>query len=169
MTPTRNFVSPKTLEKIVVNTGPLISLAAGEVIRLLDDLPHEFLVPNEVKSELENGEGFGRLRVDLSGTTIVELMAPLDAVTSSLLDSGEAAVIQYALGNKIDTVCIDEKKGRRLARAVNLEVVGTLGLLLEAKKLGVLDAISPVIEKLMGFGVWYDSALVKKVLTFAGE
>ena len=48
-------------------------------------------------------------------------------------------------------------------------MVGTLGLLLEAKKLGVLDAISPVIEKLMGFGVWYDRALVERVLTFAGE
>ncbi|MCK9463548.1 MAG: DUF3368 domain-containing protein [Proteobacteria bacterium] len=156
-------------DKIVVNTGPLISLAAGGVLNLLRDLPHQFLVPREVRDEIESGQRCGRQGVDLSGVTIVESDGPVDAVTLSLLDRGEAAVIQFALKNGVGTVCIDEKKGRRIARAVDLEVVGTLGLLLEAKKLGVLSAIAPVIEKLLEHGVWYQSGLLLSVLSSAGE
>lgn len=156
-------------ERIVVNTGPLISLAAGGVLSLLRDLPHQFLVPGEVRDEIVSGQRRGRQGVDLSGVTIVESDGPMDALTLSLLDRGEAAVVQYALENNIGTVCIDEKKGRRIARAVDLEVVGTLGLLLEAKKLGILPAIAPVIERLIDHGVWYQSGLLLSVLSSAGE
>lgn len=156
-------------DRIVINTGPLISMAVGEVLHLLRDLPYEFLVPREVKEEIEIGERCGRPGVDLSAVAIVESEDPVDAVTFSLLDKGEAAVIQFALKNGIGTVCIDEKKGRRIARAVDLEVVGTLGLLLRAKKLGFLPAVVPVIEKLLDHGVWYEAKLLESVLSSVGE
>jgi predicted nucleic acid-binding protein len=156
-------------DRIVVNTGPLISLAAGGASHLLRELPHRFMVPREVVEEIRSGQRRGRPDIDLSHVTIVESEEPVDAVTLSLLDRGEAAVIQFALKNRITTVCIDEKKGRRIARAVDLEVVGTLGLLLQAKKLGLLAAIAPVIEKLVVHGVWYDNGLLESVLSSAGE
>jgi predicted nucleic acid-binding protein len=155
--------------RIVIDTGPLISLAAGGVLHLLRDLPHDFLVPEEVRLEIETGERVGRARVDLSGVKIVESSVPVDAVTMSLLGRGEAAVIHYALHHEVGIVCIDEKKGRRIARAVDLEVVGTLGLLLEAKKLGLLEAIAPIVERLRVFGIWFDRQLLERVLTFTQE
>lgn len=125
---------------------------------MLHDLPHHFIVPREVVEELERGLLSGHAVVELSGVTIIDLMG-----------SVEAAVIQLALTKGIATVCLDEKKGRRIARAVDLEVVGTLGLLLEAKKLGMLNAISPVIERLLEYGIWYDRGLLESVLSSAGE
>ena len=156
-------------DRIVVDTGPLISLAAGGVSSLLRDLPHRFMVPRKVVEEIQSGQRRGRPGVDLTNITIVESEEPVDAVTFSLLDRGEAAVIQFALKNRITTVCIDEKKGRRIARAVELEVVGTLGLLLEAKKLGMLPAVAPVVERLLDHGIWYNSGLLESVLSSAGE
>jgi predicted nucleic acid-binding protein len=52
---------------------------------------------------------------------------------------------------------------------VDLEVVGTLGLLLEAKKLGLLEAITPTVEKLSAFGIWFDRQLLERVMTFTKE
>ena len=46
---------------------------------------------------------------------------------------GEAAVIQLALEENIQTVCIDEAVGRRIARLNNLSLTGLIGILLRAK------------------------------------
>jgi predicted nucleic acid-binding protein len=136
---------------------------------LLEDLPYDFLVPRQVLEEIEAGNHLGHKAVPLVGVRVVDSDEPQDPVIVSLLDKGEAAVFQYALKNDIGTVCIDEKKGRNLARAVNLEVVGTLGLFLSAKKLGKLSEIVPVIERLTAFGIWYNPALLERVLDFAQE
>ncbi|WP_216594172.1 hypothetical protein [Synechococcus sp. PCC 6312] len=50
------------------------------------------------------------------------------------LDSGEAAVIQLALNQNIQTVCIDETSGRRIARLNGLNVTGSIGILLKLKQ-----------------------------------
>jgi predicted nucleic acid-binding protein len=52
------------------------------------------------------------------------------------LDLGEAAVIQLAINENIQTVCIDEAAGRRVARLSGLSLTGTIGILLRAKKEG---------------------------------
>lgn len=87
----------------------------------------------------------------------------------SVLDSGEAAVIELALELGVHLVCMDDSKGRRVALAVGLAVTGSLGLLVRAKSLGLLPAIRPTIDKAAREGVWYDSRLVSRVLEGVGE
>lgn len=72
------------------------------------------------------------------------------------LDLGEAAVIQLALESNIETVCIDELKGRRAAVAVGLKIVGSLGLLGKAKRLGQVGELRPLIEQARSGGIFYD-------------
>jgi len=62
----------------------------------------------------------------------VALSAPPAPLATHALDAGEAAVIQLALERGIATVCIDEWRGRRAARACGLAVTGSLGLLVRA-------------------------------------
>ena len=85
------------------------------------------------------------------------------------LDVGEAAVIQLALEQNIETVCIDELKGRRAALAVGLKIVGSLGLLGKAKTLGLLTEIKPYIEKAKLGGIFYDDNLIGNFLKSIGE
>jgi len=47
----------------------------------------------------------------------------------NVLDLGEASVIQFALDENIDTVCIDEALGRRIARLNGLKLTGSTGIL----------------------------------------
>ncbi|HOB75841.1 MAG TPA: DUF3368 domain-containing protein [Phycisphaerae bacterium] len=64
---------------------------------------------------------------------------------------------------------MDDLKGRRVALAAGLSVTGSLGLLVRAKRKGLLPVVKPVIEKGMGEGVWYDPKLVLRVLRDVGE
>jgi predicted nucleic acid-binding protein len=52
------------------------------------------------------------------------------------LDLGEASVIQLALNENINTVCIDESAGRRIARLSGLSLTGTISILIKAKRQG---------------------------------
>lgn len=85
------------------------------------------------------------------------------------LDRGEAEVIILAKEKEIREVLIDEKVARMQAKILGLEVVGTLGLLLRAKKKGILSEIKPLIEKMLQRGIWIRSKTVKGILKEAGE
>lgn len=66
-------------------------------------------------------------------------------------------------------VAIDDVQGRRIGAALGLTIVGSLGLVARAKALGIIQAISPLVEKAMHEGVHYHPDLVSRVLTAAGE
>ena len=59
------------------------------------------------------------------------------------LEQGEAEVIIMAREKGIQHVLIDEKVARLHAKVLGLNVIGTLGVLLMAKKKGLLNSIKP--------------------------
>ena len=66
----------------------------------------------------------------------------------SEVDSGEASVIALAF-EKIDAILIlDDLKARNLAKKLQLDFTGTLGLILKAKQLGIIPLISPIMHKI---------------------
>jgi len=74
-----------------------------------------------------------------------------------------------ALDINAQWVAIDEWKGRRVALASGVKVVGSLGLLAKAKQLGIIHTISPYIEKAQNQGIRYDNKLVNSILEHVGE
>ena len=62
------------------------------------------------------------------------------------LDLGEAATIILAEELKANRVLIDEKLGRKVAQSRNLPVTGTIGLLLIAKKKGIIIEVKQINE-----------------------
>jgi predicted nucleic acid-binding protein len=65
-----------------------------------------------------------------------------------VLDSGEASSIAFALGTENSLLIIDEVKGRKIATENGLEIIGTLGLLLLAKKSGLVEDLEQVLKDL---------------------
>lgn len=155
--------------ELVVNTGPLIAFARGGVLDLIGQLPLVLICPQEVRDELDAGEGAGYVHVQPSWLQVEQLSGTLSLSLRANLDSGEAATIQLATERGTGIVCIDEHKGRQVAKAMGLEVTGSLGLLVRAKHEGLIDELRPVIERIRDAGHFYSDGLIKRVLEGVGE
>jgi predicted nucleic acid-binding protein len=94
---------------------------------------------------------------------------PIQEPLLSSLDSGEAAVIQTALHRGISRVILDERLGRGIATRLGLEVMGSLGVLVRAKRAGFLDSVSPCLERMTQAGIRISSELGRLALQQAGE
>ncbi|MGB7209889.1 MAG: DUF3368 domain-containing protein [Pyrinomonadaceae bacterium] len=149
-------------KRIVVNTGPIIAFGKIGVFDLIRQLPFDFITPIQVQTEITIGSGLGYSVEVPSWIEIVTLAEPTSRLVLANLDAGEAAVIEVALQLDISVVCIDELKGRRAAIALGLNVVGSLGVLGKAKKLGLINSVRPLVEKAQESGVYYDEALVER-------
>jgi predicted nucleic acid-binding protein len=156
-------------ERIIINTGPLITLARMDALDVPAQLPYEFICPQEVQAELEAGVVAGHPVVNPSWLQTRPLQGALSRMVLSALDAGEAAVILLALEQRIPLVCIDEWKGRRIALATGLKVTGALGLLGKAKIQGIIPAVRPFVERALRNGIRYDPALIRQVLEALGE
>lgn len=160
-------------KQIVINTGPILALIAGiGNLAFLEKLYSTVIVPFEVCDEILSGSPgkFGITEFQ-EAIWLTKLKKPiiLSSYLSSVLDRGEASVIQSALDKKIETVCIDETAGRRVARLSGLTITGSLGILLKAKERGIQVSISLAIEKMREHGIWISKKIVEFAIEKAGE
>ena len=152
---------------VVTNTTPLIALtAATGSLELLRAIYAKVVVPYEVAQEIKAGgkESFGLdVFQQTSWLTIIDTPVVLPPYLQNVLDLGEASVIQTALQLGIRRVCIDETIGRRVARLSNLDVTGSIGILLKAKSAGYPVEMSAAINRMRERGIW----LSKDVINYA--
>jgi predicted nucleic acid-binding protein len=158
---------------IVINTGPMIALiAATGNLNILKAQYKKVFVTLEVKHEIcfKGQKNFAVSEfVEASFLCLIDQPITLSPILKNVLDTGEASVIQYALDNQIDTVCIDEVAGRRVARLHDLKVTGSLGVLLKAKSEGFEISIRQCINNMQKKGVYLSSELVNKAILISGE
>jgi len=158
---------------LVVNTGPLLALtAATGDLKLLESFYARVIVPSEVCLELRQGgvSGFGMEAFE-KAIWLEKRSAPqeLSPLLLNSLDTGEAAVIQLALREGIDKVAIDETAGRRVARLSGLALTGSLGILLRAKKEGLLPSLKTAIAAMQRQRIWLSESIIVFALKQAGE
>ena len=71
------------------------------------------------------------------------------------------------LGN-LPTI-LDDKKARRIAKQLGLQVIGTLGVLLQAKRMSAIAEISSYLNELRYAGYYMTDELYLETLRLAGE
>jgi predicted nucleic acid-binding protein len=101
----------------------------------------------------------------------VQIRAVKDVNFQSLLDidPGEASAIALAMESEPSLLVIDDGKGRKVAQRLNLNITGTLGIFLRAKRSGVMPSIKPILEKIQQTNFRYSSAILQEILSLAGE
>ena len=154
---------------IVSDTGPLAVLFKARLLFILKEVYGEVLVPGAVKRELKRKpDGVILFRdnpwIRTAEVTNVELVKALMLV----VDYGEAEAIALALQSG-SRILIDERKGRNAAMKLGLEIRGTLGLFVEAKKKNVIKSVNECIDKLLEVGYYLDTQLIDGVLRKADE
>jgi len=66
-------------------------------------------------------------------------------------------------------IIVDDAKARSVARTLGVAVVGTIGVLVKAKNLGVVPSVRPLLLGLEANGFYVDAALRDEALRLAGE
>ena len=86
-----------------------------------------------------------------------------------IVDYGEASIITLAMEISSPLLIIDDKRGRKLANALNIPLSGTLGTVLKAKKIGVIKSVKPVLENLKAIDFRISDELEAFILREAKE
>ena len=157
---------------VVSDAGPLIYLGAVGHLDLLRLMFGRVLVPEAVWREVvDMGEGRPGSRETRAATWLIVTPANQEAARQlqGQLDLGEAEALALAVELDADHLLIDDQAGRRLAAELGVSIVGSLGILVRAKRLGHIDAVRPVVEAMLELGFHATTDLVDTVLTLAGE
>ena len=85
------------------------------------------------------------------------------------IDMGESQAITLALESNADFILLDDLKARKTAIRYGLKVIGSLGILLSAKKEGKIKSLSDVIQILMKNNIRLSDKIISDVLKEAGE
>lgn len=76
-----------------------------------------------------------------------------------------------ALYKKIggDWLLVDDEKARKAARLNNIKIIGSLGVLLIAKEIKLIQYIRPYINKIQESNIYYSEKILKEVFELANE
>lgn len=85
------------------------------------------------------------------------------------LDKGEATAISLATDFKESLIVIDEQKGRKIALEMGLTVTGSLGILLLAKKKGLIPDVKSALSKIQQTNFRVSESLIYRTLDMANE
>ena len=88
--------------------------------------------------------------------------ALIDQLTSSL-EIGEATSIALALELVDCLLIIDEKKGRRAAKELGVEITGTFGVIMTGIDCGFIDAPDTIVDRLEQVGFRISASLKAKM------
>ncbi|MDA3873033.1 MAG: DUF3368 domain-containing protein [Kiritimatiellae bacterium] len=164
------------MKKVVSNTSPiscLISLGRLDILPLFFE---EVLIPDEVFKEWKQHprtDAQEQLQIALSeGVLKIRSVSNLSmrSVMMLDLDAGESEAICLAIEQNADSVFIDEKDGRKMARHTGLDCKGTLWILSQAKKRGHLPSLRDVLNTLVReYAFALDSALIDESCKRVGE
>jgi len=159
---------------VVSNTSPITNLAAIGRLQVFEALYSEVHVPQAVWQELV-GQGISWPGQDAVAASqwikrhVVE-NEPLVKTLRRDLDAGEAEAIALAVELQANLLLLDEKQGRLSAQRLELPITGVVGVLLEAKRAGLLDRIEPCLRELRETaGFYLSQSVYEAALREAGE
>ena len=160
-------------QSLVCDTSLLLYLGRMENENLLHVLFEKVYVTEQVALELDAGR---LLRSDtinprlFDWITLISIsQGKIDTLPPNWLGIGEQSVIAYA---KIHANCVaglDDRQARVLAEQLSLKVVGVIGILLKAKRAGLLSSVRPFLEIAQAHGFRMAKELYAEAVRLAGE
>ena len=141
---------------VVSDTSPITNLAAISYLDLLQHLYGFIIIPIAVYDEMVRVDKIvpGALEVQNYSWIKTQKIINTQQVkalreSQENIDLGEAEAIILALELKADLLLMDERRGRAVASSYGLSLTGLLGVLVQAKKTGLIPAVKPLIEQLI--------------------
>jgi predicted nucleic acid-binding protein len=159
-------------EITIVDTSSLFYFYRVGLFELFNELYGHITVPEAVKNELKEGQTQGEDVPQLERYPWVKIKSvsmPKYLQLIADLGPGESEVLALATNHPTALLVLDDKLARRIADMQGFRLTGTAGVLLRAKRKGLISELKPVIKKLLNLDFRLKPELVKEILTLAGE
>lgn len=145
---------------IITDSGCLIALERIDRLDILPSLFGEVWLPPAVSQEFDRALSW------------LQVVVPKDqgmvAALKLSIDDGEAEAIALAYEYQCRLI-VDDLQARKVAQRLGLQITGTVGILITAKKRGMIDSVKGVIDSLESVGFYVSEALKAQALQLAGE
>lgn len=156
---------------LIADTSPLLALARVSFLHPLSQLFAQVCITESVlqeclaKPERQDAQA---VQAALNEGWLTRVADPNVRTSLLALDRGEQTALEYALVHHA-MVLIDERLGRQAARKHHLKMIGAPGVLLLAKRRGLLPVLKPLLNELVGPGYYLSDALIAQLLELANE
>lgn len=157
---------------VVSDTTPIISLIKINRLDLLKELFNEVLIPDAVFRELTTNTVFANEAQIVRTSSFLKVSSVqnhkalqlLQAVSG--LDDGESEAIILADELKASVLVMDEKKGRKVAQKMGIQITGTVGILIQAydEKKVTADEIKSYLTQLKNSNIRLSDSLIQQAL-----
>ncbi len=153
---------------IVSDSSPLIALAK---IGMLVIVKYDIVIPKAVFDEITRPNRqyakelykWGKDKtIEVTNKKAVEYLV-------LIVDRGEAETIALAEELNADAVLIDDLKARKIAKLRGLNIIGTIGVLLDAKEKGIIGELKPLLDMLIKKKIRVSKELYNHALELANE
>ncbi len=160
--------------RLVFNASPIICLAKAGLLENILSLAEEFVIPRPVFDEVaacrDSSDPAARWLNSSSGALPVREVGTVSPFIQAWdLGAGEASVLAFASIAPGTTAVLDDLAARRCASALRLPVIGTLGLLLRAKRTGTISSVKQALKAVNDAGLFISSKHAATICQLAGE
>lgn len=156
----------------IVNASPLILLGKINHLDLLDKLAPSFSIPHAVSLEILAGPADDPAKIWIrshGSAFVVPDPHILPEILAWDLGAGETAVISLAVADNAPICVLDDLAARNCAAVFQVPVIGTLGILLNAKIAGLIPTLKVEVDRLVSAGSMLSDKIIQEALSLAGE
>jgi uncharacterized protein len=158
---------------VVSNSTPLIALSKISYLSLVQDLFGSITIPQAVYQEVVTQAPTRPGAIEIRQASWIKTQVAQDQTKINYLladlERGEAETLVLAEELSANWVLLDEAKARLVAEFLDLNYIGTVGLLLVAKRMGYIPAIRPLLDELIANRFFLSQKIYQSLLTEAGE
>jgi len=147
-------------EPIVLDTSCLIGLQRIEHLSLLPQLFQPILIPPKVREEFNISLGWLQIQAPENASLVLAL--------EMLVNAGEAEAIVLAK-EKSYRIVLDDLEARAVGKNLGLRIIGTIGLLVTAKRRGLIPNLSSLLDRLETVNFRISKTLRREALEMVGE
>ena len=161
------------MRRVIVNSTPLIALCNAGLLKILKDVYGQITIPKAVFDEITAKPDSACLQVkhNMDWIMIEEINDTTDRkMYKAKLHAGEVDVMILAQNEpRADLVIIDDNAAKKTAKYLGLKVTGTIGVLLKAKKEGIITSVKDNIDAIRNNGFYISDTVIQMALNQAGE
>ena len=158
------------MDKVIVHSTPVIGLANIGRLDVLRQMYGTITIPQAVFDEIKSPSVQRQVNANRDWIRVEQINdASQKQMYRAKLHAGEVEVMILAQEKKADLVILDDNAAKKTAKFLGLRVIGTLGILVLAKKRGYIKEVSPVLDALKRDSFFVSNDLCDLVLKQADE